>query len=506
VPIAEASLRAWLAGIGLNANDYNGSTVLPRIALATSGGGFRSLLTGAGVIQAFDGREQTTRTLFSGLLQGITYQTGTSGGAWLLTSFAANNYPTISSLLDSLWIQRFQYFPNSNPAQPDYNTIVVEQITGKKEAGFKVTTADVWSRYLAFDFLQSPNGGANVTFDQITSTDAFKSFSLPFPIVTAIQFDPGMCSPALNASIYEFTPYAFGSWDVGIRAFTPIKFLGTTYNNSQEPANGQCVIGYDNAGFVLGTSSFLLNEFECILLPNGSVVLNTNLTNTTFDNLIMEMNAIIQGIINPKEALTADDALFATYPNPFQGSVQSPKVSPLSELNFIDGGETNHNLPLWPLIQSVRKVDLIFANDNAADTTTNFPDGIQLLTTYMQAQLVGLPFPFIPNVNTFVSQGLNIRPTFFGCNETNVPLVIYLPNTNISFASGISTLQLVFSEAETLGLIQNGVNVATRSNSTQWAQCVACAIARRIGGLYGTSTSAVCRSCFDTYCFNPSYS
>ncbi len=75
--------------------------MLPRIGLSSSGGGYRALLCGAGVIQAFDGREQTTRTSMSGLLQGITYQTGTSGGAWLLTSFAANNYPTISSLRDS---------------------------------------------------------------------------------------------------------------------------------------------------------------------------------------------------------------------------------------------------------------------------------------------------------------------------------------------------------------------------------------------------------------------
>ncbi len=497
-------MRTWLAGIGLDANDYNTSTVLPRVALASSGGGYRALLTGAGVIQAFDGREQTTNTLFSGLLQGITYQTGTSGGAWLLTSFAVNNYPTISSLRDSLWIQRFQFFlATPNPAQPDYDVIAVAQIVGKKEAGFKVTAADVWSRDLAFQLIQAPNGGANVTFDQITSTGAFQSFSLPFPIVTTIQFEPGVCVPPLNASQYEFTPYAFGSWDVGIRAFTPIKFIGTSYNNGQAPANGQCVIGYDNAGFVLGTASFLFNEIECRVLPDGSIALEPDSQNKTF-GIVTIINGIIQGIINTQETLTTEDVLSATYPNPFQGSAQSPKVSSLSELNFVDGGETNQNIPLWPLIQPVRKVDLIFANDNSADTTTNFPNGTELMTTYMQAQLVGLPFPFIPDVNTFVSQGLNIRPTFFGCNETNVPLVIYLPNTNISFPSGIPTFTPTYSEADTRGLIQNGFNVATRSNSTQWARCVACAIARRISGLYGTSTSAECRSCFDTYCFEPS--
>jgi len=500
VSIAEASLKTWLTGIGLNANDFNQSTVVPRVALASSGGGYRALLTGTDVIQAFDGREQTTKSLFSGFLQGMTYQ---SGGAWLVTSFAANNYPTISSLRDSLWIQRLQFFlATPNPIQPDYDVIVIAEIVSKKEADFKVTAADVWGRDWAFQLIQAPNRGPNVTFSQITSTDAFKSFSLPFPIVTTIQFDPGMCVPPLNASQYEFTPYSFGSWDIGIRAFTPTKFLGTRYNNGQVPANGQCVIGYDNAGFVLGTSSYLFNEIECRLLPDGPLTLDPDSENTTF-GIVAAINGAIQGIINAQEALTTDDVLSAVYPNPFQGSAQSPKDSPLSDLNFVDGGETSQNIPLWPLIQPVRKVDVIFASDNSADTTTNFPNGTQLMTTYKQATLVGLPFPFIPDANTFVSQGLNIRPTFFGCNETNVPLIIYLPNTNISFPSSIPTFTPKYSEADTRGLIQNGFDIATRSNSTEWARCVAYAIARRIEGLYGTSTSAECRSCFDTYCFKP---
>lgn len=503
MPIAEASLRTWFAGIGLNTNDYNATTTLPRIALTTSGGGYRSLFTGAVIIQTLDEREQTNKTLLSGLLQGITYQTGTSGGAWLLTSFAANNYPTISSLRDLLWIQRFQFFLIlPNPAQLDYSVVATAQIVGKKEAGFKATAADVWSRNLAFQLIQAPNGGPNVTFDQITSTDAFKSFSLPFPIVTTIQFEPGMCVPSLNASIYEFTPYAFDSWDVGIRAFTPIKYLGTSYNNGQIPTNGQCVIGYDNAGFVLGTSSFLFNEIECRVLPDGSLAIDNDSQNTTF-GIITKINTVIQDIINAQEAVTTDDLLSTNYPNPFQGSAQSPKVSSLSNLNFVDGGETDQNIPFWPLIQPVRKVDLIIANDNSADMN-NFPNGTQIMTTYNQAQLFGLRFPFIPDANTFVSQGLNIRPTFFGCNETNVPLVIYLPNTSISFASNIATFTPTYSEDVTRGLILNGFNIATRSNSTQRARCVACAIARRIGGLYTASTSAECRSCFDTCCFKRS--
>jgi lysophospholipase len=498
VPNAEASLRAWLNGFALNADDFNASTILPRLALATSGGGYRSLLTGAGVIQAFDGREQTTRTPFSGLLQGMTYQAALSGGAWLLTSFAANNYPTISVLRDSLWIQRFQFSLYSiNPVQLDYQAVAVAQIISKRAAGFEVTVTDVWSRDFAFQLLQAPNGGANVTFDQITQADAFKSFSVPLPIITTVQFDPRQCTPPLDASIYEFTPYSFGSWDSGIRVFTPVKSLGTTYNNGQLPANGQCVLGFDNAGFVLGTSSFLFDEIECRILPNGTLALiPSNSTSAIAAALIAQFKLVLSAT----ETITTDNVITAAYPNPFLGNAASPKVASATELHFVDGGDSHQNIPFWPLIQPPRNVDIIFANDNSGDTN-NLPDGSSIITTYMQAMRAGLPFPVIPNSNTFLSQNLNIRPAFFGCNQTNVPLAIYLPNTNISFPSAIATFKGTFTPDETNGLIQNGLNVATRSNSTQWARCVACTIARRRAGLYTINTSAECLSCFNQYCF-----
>ncbi|CAF1314396.1 unnamed protein product [Adineta steineri] len=500
-PIAETSLRAWLTKIGLSASDYNASTVVPRVGLTTSGGGYRALLIGAGVIQAMDGRE-TLGSPLAGLLQGITYQTGTSGGAWLLTSFAANNYPTISSLRDSLWIQRFKFFLIlPNPDKLDYQAVAIAQILAKKNAGFKVTVADVWSRDLAFQLLQAPNGGANVTFDSITSTDAFKAFSLPFPMVTATLYRTGTCVPPLNSSIIEFTPYAMGSWDTGIKAFTPIKYVGTSYMNGQLPSNGQCVLGYDNAGFVLGTSSFLFNEVECRILPNGTLAFDNDSGNQT-NGIITAINAVLQGILNKQEGLTTDDVLSANYPNPFQGSAQTPGVSSLQNLNMVDGGETSQNVPFWPLIQTVRGVDVIIANDNSADTSGNFPNGTQIFTTSQQAQLVGIPFPVIPAASVFVSQGLNVNPTFFGCNQTGVPLVIYLPNTNITFQSGLATFTPTYSEDTTRGMILNGFNVATRSNNTAWSRCLACAIARRKGGLYTATTSAECAGCFKTYCFN----
>lgn len=55
----------------------------------------------------------------------------------------------------------------------------------------------------------------------------------------------------------------------------------------------------------------------------------------------------------------------------------------------------------------------MIVNDNSADTSDNFPNGTEILSTYVQSLNVGLTkMPVIPSVDTFVNQGLNKRPTF----------------------------------------------------------------------------------------------
>jgi lysophospholipase len=53
-----------------------------KLALTTSGGGLRSLLSGAGVVQGLDSRDSNVST--SGLYEALTYQTGLSGGSRML--------------------------------------------------------------------------------------------------------------------------------------------------------------------------------------------------------------------------------------------------------------------------------------------------------------------------------------------------------------------------------------------------------------------------------------
>lgn len=82
--------------------------------------------------------------------------------------------------------------------------------------------------------------------------------------------------------------------------------------------------------------------------------------------------------------------------------------------------------PIPPLVVAARKVDIIIVAASSADTDTHTPDGTALVAS--GARMLALPdnkdsLPPLPTSSgTFVSQGLNLRPTFFGCKGTSPTL------------------------------------------------------------------------------------
>lgn len=475
---AAAGLAAWLK----KTNTTFGTCNLPTVALTSSGGGYRALLSGAGVIQGFDARDSNVGT--SGVYQGLTYQAGLSGGAWLLSSFAGNNYPTISSLKDNLWKQAFQ----DSLLDPKYLLAAVayveatNDILAKQAAGFPPTLTDPWGRLLSYQLLYGNDGGVATRLSSITGFSNFTSYNVPYPIITGlgVKTFQGQCLPEPNATTYELTPYEFGSWDSGVSAFTPTQYLGTALSNGR-PSNGTCIQNYDNLGYILGTSSTVFNE-ACASVPA------TNMTSNIFDDLAV--------IVLAAHALSTRDE-YAVYPNPFHNYARSSLITAQTELSLVDGGEARQNNPIFPLLQPARGVGVIIVNDNSADAN-NFPDGSEILQTYVQSQIAGLTkMPYIPPVATFVSEGLNMRPTFFGCNDTSKITVVYLPNVNYTFPSNKPTAKLEYSEAETEGIIDNGIQIASEGGNAMWPTCLGCAMVMKTDNAMPSS----CGSCIKTYCY-----
>jgi len=90
-----------------------------------------------------------------------------------------------------------------------------------------------------------------------------KSSSFPITTAMGVNNPPDHCVPDnVTSASYEFTPYEFGSWDDGVASFTQTHFLGTNYNNGGPYPPGECMTGYDNLGYILGTSSNIL-AFAC---------------------------------------------------------------------------------------------------------------------------------------------------------------------------------------------------------------------------------------------------
>jgi len=207
---ANTALATWLKKTSKNF----ATGTLPSVGLTVSGGGYRSLLEGAGLIQGLDSRDSSLST--SGLYQAHTYQAGLSGGGWLLTSAAGNNYPTISSLRDGLWGQAFQnslLLPHNLLAADAY-TDVTADIAAKSLAGFDPTLVDPYGRLLSYQLLLGDDGGVSKTMSGIKTYSNFTSFNAPYPIIAAlgVKTFQNECLPGPNATQYEFHPYEFGSW------------------------------------------------------------------------------------------------------------------------------------------------------------------------------------------------------------------------------------------------------------------------------------------------------
>lgn len=100
--VALPALREYLSRAFEGKQQYDVNKLLvkpPRIGMALSGGGFRAMLTGAGVMKAFK-RESTTPTdSFRGLLDASLYISGLSGGSWAIGSWATAGFPSIDQLV-----------------------------------------------------------------------------------------------------------------------------------------------------------------------------------------------------------------------------------------------------------------------------------------------------------------------------------------------------------------------------------------------------------------------
>jgi len=467
-------------------------------------------MNGAGFLAAADTRtvNSTGPGGIGGLLQASTYVAGLSGGGWLVGSMYTNNFSSVQTLRDGSPGSSVWQFGNSiieGPAKKglsllntvDYFSTIIDEVNTKSDAGFNRSITDYWGRALSYQLINATNGGPAYTFSSIALDPNFQSGAIPMPMLVADSRAPGSQIVSLNSTVYEFNPFELGSWDPTTYGFAPLSYVGSNFSGGVIPDGADCRQGYDQVGFVMGTSSSLFNTF----------LLNINSTGLP-DKLKQIFTGILEGLGS------GNDDIAQWQPNPFYGYNNGTNTNAnYHELTLVDGGEDLQNIPLYPLIQPNRHVDVIFAVDSSMDTPSQWPNGTALVATYERSLgkiQNGTAFPSIPDVNTFVNLGLNNRPTFFGCDAKNItagdaPLVVYLPNLPYVALSNVSTFDPSYNNTERNAIIRNGYDASTMGNGTldaSWSACVGCAVLSRSFDRSNTTVPDVCKQCFAKYCWD----
>ncbi|KAG9201359.1 Lysophospholipase 1 [Epicoccum nigrum] len=495
-------------------------SALPNIALAFSGGGYRAMLNGAGVLAAFDSRtsNSTNAGHLGGVLQSSTYVSALSGGGWLIGSIFANNFTSVDAIIkqgedSGIWQLQNSLFegPPKHKIQifstASYFENIASVVKEKSEALkgiFSTSITDLYGRALSIQLLNATDGGPAYTFSSIQNDSSFHSGKTPMPIIVADERSPGELIVALNSTVFEFNPFEMGSFDPTTFGFAPLKYIGSKFDSGKLAPDENCVTGFDNFGFVLGTSASLFNQFFLRLEKNKSL-----------PNFLKKIVSKLLARIGEKGQDIADYS-----PNPFFNYHNETNPSAQKEtLTLVDGGEDGQNIPLHPVIQPVRHVDVVFAVDSTSNSETQkWPSGKALAATYIRSSsgmMNKTSFPYVPGQDTFSALGMNNRPTFFGCNGTNVtqgnnipPIIVYLPNSPYSYYSNTSTFgKLSWSIEDRNAMIQNGYNMATQANATRdgatnWPTCVGCAILSRSLERNKQKIPDVCQKCFEQYCWN----
>ncbi|POW17571.1 hypothetical protein PSTT_00288 [Puccinia striiformis] len=420
----------------------------------------------------------------------------TRGGAWLLTSWATANFERMPELNATVWglnKQKGYLSWSLLKALPRHAL----QALRKSKAGFDISFVDIWGRMLSRQFIDDPADGKGILFSSIKETPAYKAREFPLPILTSLSRRASGEQITLESPIYEMTPEDFSVWHPGLNASIPMEYLGSQMSFGEGRAVS-CVKGFDNAG----RSQVMFSAFK----PNlGERIANAFIKGTYYEALI---------------------------PNPFYGQRSGLPSgggafvdSNTETLLLADGAMAQENLPLFPLLQPSRNVDVIIAldatvNGHAFDNPNvdGYPNGTALYQTYLKLQhpdFRNYPFPnglqnksevTIPNSlnNQFIAGGYNKRPTFFGCNMDAGPIIIYLPNYFASHRTDMQTMQTDFTGDEIDGFFKNSFLIATQKNSTlndpEWPECLACAIIDKQQKRSNLSRTPQCVRCFKKYC------
>jgi len=109
--------------------------------------------------------------------------------------------------------------------------------------------ADYWAGALGRQLINGTDGGPETTFSSVANTTSFQSYDQPYPLIVIDSRRPYEFIVNTNSTLFEISPYEFGTFDTRINLFIPTKYVGSNLNNCGSGV-GRCVNRFDNAAYI----------------------------------------------------------------------------------------------------------------------------------------------------------------------------------------------------------------------------------------------------------------
>jgi lysophospholipase len=255
-------------------------------------------------------------------------------------SRASNNFSSVEQLRADVNLTA-NYLKGPAGNQTAHVASAFKTASEKARSGLPVSITDILGQFFK-QYL--PASWEYKNFSNVADADhAFSSGLSPMPIVLYSEVVPGhspeiggIMYPGVNSTnltIYEQTPFEFGSWVGGrVQAFMPTRYLGTAMHNGTPIASNHCITGFDKMTFTQGGTGnawnfWFIDDFYNIPLfykrdanapvsdaasPSANSSIPIPLSQTQ-NPLVVLVNSTAN-IFNQ----TFNQSMWATYPNPFQ--------------------------------------------------------------------------------------------------------------------------------------------------------------------------------------------
>lgn len=392
-------------------------TKFPRIALLISGGGFRSMINGIGMLA---GAQQ------SGLYDCTSYMAGVSGGTWAIAPLSLRyvspkEYATVLKKRVCSAIEKDGK----------------HRIISKLNKLSKIELVDCWGHFIGERLLGDLPGETTVTFDNIRKNLAIGNL-LPFPIFASVIGQTAPDYESLEVSpFWVYSKFLGGS--IPTVAFGN-KFDKGTSNDEIHEKPLEFFLGLFGSAFCLTLGDALINVLEGFL-DDLRVDLLPHDVYTKFIDHFRRLNGELPLY---KERLCP-----AEIPNYSFGMPESTKMHGVPSLQLIDAGYGS-NLPIIPLLRPGRNIDIFVICDASSDTGGHYDyKQLRLLEDYVTA--IGAPFP---SLERFKSIHPNLK--IFYAEDPRIPMIIYFEDSK-----KFPTTKMQYTEEEFDSLLQDSFSTFT---------------------------------------------